>query len=260
MTKTNKFFLSALTAVMILLPLSSQAAETWPSVSEMWTMVPKADQGDEFFKGLKEHMEFRSENGDPWVWKTYTPMMGDDVNLVAVRVCCFNWADADTYREWSEANPQVVEHFNKHVGAHVEKYGHHYSEVSWANSNIKSEWGPYRYFAVTEFTVKPGRRGEFDESRDAISQISLNQGWATEDRPWMWARSVGGESSESIVIPMKNMADMDRDDQNFFNFMSKVMGSDEAADELFGKLAATVATRDFQIWQLHEDLSMKDKD
>lgn len=258
MQKASKHLLTAFAALMILMPFASQAAESWPPVSEMWTMVPKADERDKFFEGLKKHMAFRSEQGDPRAWGTYTPMLGDDINLVAVRYCCFNWADADTYRDWGESNPEVSEHFDKHVGQHVESYGHYFSEVSWANSNIKSGWGPYRYYAVTEFTLKIGHSGQFDEARDAISQISLNQGWANEDRPWMWARSVGGTPTESIVIPHKNFASMDRDEESFFNFMARVMKSESAAEELFQKLSGAVAEQDFQIWELHEDLSMKD--
>lgn len=258
MQKASKHLLAAFAALLILMPFASQAAESWPTVTEMWTMVPKADERDKFFEGLKKHMEFRSEQGDPRAWHTYTPMLGDNINLVAVRYCCFNWADADTYRDWGEANPAVSEHFDKHVGAHVESYGHYFSEVSWGNSNIKSEWGPYRYYAVTEFTLKVGQSGHFDEARDAISQISLNQGWANEDRPWMWARSVGGTPKESIVIPHKNFASMHSDGESFFNFMARVMKSESAAEELFQKLSGAVAEQDFQIWELHEDLSMKD--
>ncbi len=122
MKKASKYLLTALTALLILLPLASQAAESWPRVSEMWTMVPKADERDKFFEGLKKHMAFRSEQGDPRAWQTYTPMLGDDINLVAVRYCCFNWADADSYRDWGESNPEISAHFDKHVGAHVESY------------------------------------------------------------------------------------------------------------------------------------------
>ena len=45
-------------------------------------------------------MGFRSEHGDPWRWDAYTPLLGDDLDRFAVRSCCHNWADIDTYR-WS---------------------------------------------------------------------------------------------------------------------------------------------------------------
>lgn len=260
MTKANKFFLPVLVSLIMLLPLAVQAEEQPPRLAEMWTMLPKADQSSDFFKGLEEHMKFRMEAGDPQTWKTYTPMLGDDLGLVAVRACCMNWADGDSYREWGQQNPEVNKHFNEHVAPYVESYGHYFDEISWVNSNTKGDWSKFRFFAVTQFKLKVGMAGKFDAARDKISQIALNQGWATEERPWIWSSRVGGSPAESIVVPHENMASMDRDKQNFFNFMSKALGSDEAAEELFGELGSAVAEQEFQIWELHEDVSMQQSD
>lgn len=249
-----------LLSLAFLLPLSAPAADAPPPVSEMWTMVPKADHRDAFFEAFKEHLAVRAEAGDPWVWKTYTPVLGDSIDMVAVRYCCFEWADLDSYREWSESNPSVEKHWHDKVDPHVASYGHYFDQVSWVNSNIERGWGPYRYFAVTEFSPKAGMAGEFDAARDEIAQIALNQGWANETRPWMWSSAIGGEPSESLVIPLEKYADFRRDQQSFFNFLSGVMGSDEAADQLLNRFNGTVANRQVQIWELHEDLSMQTPD
>jgi hypothetical protein len=239
------------------LPSALFAQDAPPPVSEMWMMVPKADQRSEFYEGLKAHMEFRSEAGDPRAWNTYTPMLGDEIDRVVVRYCCFEWADADAYRAWSEENPEVGKHWQENVDPYVESYGHYFDEVDWANSNIRGEWGPWKYFAETKFDLKPGDASTFDAVRDKISQIALNQGYATEDRPWIWATGVGGSKSESIVVPMKGLANMAPSGETFFNFLARILGSDEAAEELFAKLTESVEKQDFQIWELHEDMSMK---
>lgn len=258
MTKASKTLLFLLTGLLALLPFTTQAADAPGTISETWTMVPKADERDAFFKGLKEHMEVRAKADDPWTWYTYTPMLGDELDLVGVRYCCFNWADLDAYREWSESNPEVQEHWSKNVDPHVESYGHYYNRVDWTNSNIKSDWGPYRYFQVIDFSLKTGMESEFDAARDKISQIALNQGWSGEEHPWMWSTSVGGTPSESIVVPMRNFADMEPAGQTFFNFLSSVLGGDAAAEKLLQEFSAPIASQETQIWELHEELSMKD--
>jgi len=257
MINARKTLLVLLTSLLAFAPLAVQAEDPG-SISEMWTMVPKADQREAFFEGLKEHMQVRAEAGDPWNWNTYTPMLGDKLDIVGVRYCCFNWEDKDAYSEWSEKNPEVQEHWAKAVGVHVESYGHYFNRTSWVNSNISGDWGPYRFFRVTEFTVKAGMGSEFDAARDEISQVALNQGWSGEERPWIWTSGIGGSGSESIIVPMKNYADMEPKGQTFFNFLSGVLGSDAKAEKLLQKLSGTVASQETQIWELHKDLSMGD--
>lgn len=244
----------AVLGLFLAAPLAAQDAP--PRLSEMWTMVPKADQAEAFYDGLRAHMDVRAEHGDPRTWRAYTPMLGENLNVVGVRSCCFSWADMDAYRKWSMDNPDVNEHFQGHVAPYVESFGHYISEISWGNSNWKSGWGPYRYFGATQFKLKPGHAGTFDAARDKISQIAINQGWATEEHPWMWAREVGS-LTETVVVPYKNYADMEAGDQNFFEFLSGVLGSEEAADALFKDMGNSVEEQSYQIWELNENLSMK---
>ncbi|MEE4293123.1 MAG: hypothetical protein V2I79_04050 [Xanthomonadales bacterium] len=257
MSKTRMLLSSAFLILMISLPA---LADTPGKLAESWSMVPKAGQRAEFFEGLKEHMAFRSEAGDPFVWETYTPMLGDELNTVVVRACCFDWADVDAYREWSENNAEVNAHWQEHVGQYADDYGHYFTRLNWSDSNVGGDWSGYRYFAVTEFETKAGMAGQFDAAREALSQIAINNGWANEERPWVWSSSIANPGNESIVVPHKRLGDMDRDEQSFFNFLVKVMGSEEAAEELLGRFGNAVAGQEFQIWERHADYSMKAAD
>jgi len=257
MIKASKTLLFLLTGLLAFAPLAVQAQEPG-NIAEMWSMVPKADKREAFFEGLKEHMQVRTDAGDPWKWYTYTPMLGDELDRVAVRHCCFNWEDKDAYEKWSKENPEVQEHWSKAVDPYVESYAHYFDNVSWANSNMKSEWGPYRFYKVTEFTLHSGMASKFDAARDKVSQIALNQGWATEDRPWLWSVTIGGEAKERIITPLKNYADMEPTGQTFFNFLSGVLGSDEKAEKVLQELTSTIDSQETQIWELHKDLSMAD--
>lgn len=254
MPKALKSLLAAVLALSIALPALAQQP---PALAETWSMVPKAEHRAKFFEGLKAHMAFRTEAGDPWVWKTYTPMLGDDLDPVIVRACCFGWADLDSYREWSEANPEVNANFQENVGQYTESYGHFLNRIAWNDSNTKGDWSSYRYFAVTDFSIKSGMGGEFDAAREALSQIAINNGWATEDRPWVWSTSIGGTPSESLVVPYARFADMAPPEKSFFDFLVGVMGSEEAANALFARLTSAIDEQEYQIWELHEDFSMK---
>lgn len=251
------FVFSVIATVFFLLPSTLMAQDT-PPLSEMWVMVPKSGQAEEMAEGLKKHMAFRTEQGDPREWQTYTPLLGDNLNRYAVRYCCINWADVDSYRAWSSENKQVGEHFAEHVGAHVEKFEHYFETNDWGNSHWSEENGPYTLFAVTDFHIKPGHGDDFEAAKEKMSQIAINHGWASDDHVWIWSKTIGGKQQESIVIPHANFASMSRDEDSFFRFLSKHMG-EAGASELLEQFSAS-AYSEFQIWEHSKKLSMEISD
>ena len=253
------YILSVLAALFFLAPAVSMAQDTPPPLAEMWVVTPKAGHGSEFKKALAEHMKFRSENGDPRAWQAYTPLLGEELNRVAIRFCCFNWADQDAYRKWSMSNEKVSAHFDEHVAPHSEHWAHYFESLSWSNSHWTDKAGSATLFAVTEFTVKPGHAADFRAARDELLQIALNQGWASDEHSWLWSSTIGGAPVESIIIPHENFASMDRDEDNFSRFLSKHMGEDAAA-ALLKQFAGSTSGSDYQIWELQNDMSMDSGD
>jgi hypothetical protein len=251
--------LSVLAALFILVPAASIAEDSQPPLAEMWIVTPKADHGSEFHKALGEHMAFRSEHGDPREWQAYSPVLGDELSRLAIRFCCFSWADQDGYQEWDENAEEINAHFAEHVAPHVEKWEHYFESMNWKNSHWPEDGGPYKLFAVTEFYIKPGSAAEFNAARDKILQVALDQGWATGDHAWLWASTIGGKPQESIIIPHKNFASMDRGEESFSSFLSQHMGADAAA-ALLKQFAGSTGSSNYQIWEHQEKYSMSSGD
>jgi hypothetical protein len=252
--------LKAIAIFFLVLPAAAAWAETPPPpLAEMWLVTPKAGQGDEFRKALAEHMAFRSEHGDPRAWQVYTPLLGDNLSQVAIRFCCFNWADQDSYAAWGSGAEKIQAHFDEHVAPHADKWEHYFESMDWGNSHWAESAGSAKYYAVTEFNIKPGYGQDFDAARDAVSQIALNQGWATDDRSWIWASVIGGSPRESVIIPHADYASFDRGDENFSSFLSRQMGADKAS-ELMKQFSGATEGSTFQIWKHQPDLSMSSED
>lgn len=254
-----KFILGVFTALAFALPVAVQADDTPPPLAEMWLVTPKASQAAEFRKALVEHMAFRSEHEDPRNWEVYTPMLGDDLGRYGIRYCCFEWADQDSYDAWQDEAVEVSKHFLETVAPLTEKWAHYFEDINWGDSHWVASDTPYRFYAVTEFNIKPGHGRDFAAARNEMSQIALNQGWATDQHPWIWASTIGGDSREAIIIPHLNYASFDRGDDNFVDFLSKHMGA-EKASELLKQFASSASSTDFQVWEYHEELSMSPDD
>ena len=102
MSKLTKIILAALFA---LLTAPALAQDKPDPLAEYWVFTPNSGESADFWKAFKEHIDVRSKAGDPWAWRTYTPLLGDNMGRVSVRYCCFKWADVDAYRAWNEENP-----------------------------------------------------------------------------------------------------------------------------------------------------------
>lgn len=252
MSKIMKYSLAFL---FVLLAVPALAKDTPPPIAEFWIFTPNNGENADFWAAFKEHIEIRKEADDPWAWGTYTPVLGDEMGRVSVRYCCFNWADVDAYRAWNEENPNVGQHWNEHVAPHVAKTEHFFTKLGWSNSNWQE--GDYKFFGVTSFKLKPSAVAEFDVARDKMSQIAIDQGWKGS---WMWSTRVGGSPMESIVVPYKNFADMQRDGESFFGFLSRVLKSDDAAAKIMSDFTAPVWGQDYQVWEYHPEHSMKRED
>jgi hypothetical protein len=239
-------------ALFCLAPLSLAAAEDRPALAESWEFTIKQGHLSQFLAAIKEHGELRMKHGDTRDWEIFTAMLGDGLNKVAIRYCCFNWADADAYDRWQSENPEVMEHWFSAADQHVEKSEHYFEQMDWGNSHWNE--GDYRFFAVTAFQVKPGQEAVYDAARDKMSQIAINQGWATEDRSWIWATRIGGAAAEYIVIPHENYASMGGGG-NFSRFLADKLGSEESAAELLQSFASSTRGSSFQIWEHHPQFS-----
>ena len=248
--------LSVLAALTLLAPTFAAAQDSPPPLAEMWVLAAKPDHGDEFRSAIKEHMAFRAEHGDPRAWQAYTPVLGDDLNRLAVRFCCIDWADVDSYREWNMSAPEVGEHYDETVAPHVASAEHYFETIDWANSHWSETAGPHRVFAVTNWAIKPGHSIEFDAARDKMSQIAIDQGWASDSRNWLWMSRIGGSPQQSIVVPHRNFAGFDQAEDNFFRFLTEKLGSEEAAIDLIRQFEGATTGSEFQIWVHRENLSM----
>jgi len=254
------FVLSVLATFFFMLPAAVVLAEgPPPPLAEMWLVTPRQGQDSEFHKALASHMAYRAEHGDPRAWQAYTPTLGDDLGRVAIRFCCFNWADQDSYQEWSASAEKINAHFEETVAPLAEKWEHYFESMDWGNSHWVDAANSFKYFAVTEFNIEPGNGQDFTAAREKMSQIALNQGWATDNHSWLWASTIGGKDRESVIIPHENYASFDRGEEDFAGFLSRHLGAEEAS-ELMKQFSGASGSTDFQIWEHQEDLSMSSDD
>jgi len=255
---STSLLLSLLASMLYLLPLSTMAEDEPGSLAEVWLVTVKNGYLGNFQEALKQHTAVRLEHGDPWKWQVYTTVVGTDLNQTAIRYCCVNWTDVDSYEQWNRSNPDVTKHWFEVVAPHVEKLEHYFQQIDWKNSHWNEGADSNRLYGVTQWTIKGGSGADFAVALEKMSQIAIDQGWATAERNWAWSDRIGGRDTQSLVIPYKNYADMQPGEESFYAFLAKHMGSEEAAGELFKKFSGASWGSEYTVWEHRPDLSMSE--
>jgi len=252
----NKVNLSIFKYVLIVISftLSSTAfsADAPANLADVWKMVPNDGQASQFESAFKEHLLFRKKQNDPRNWQTYTPVIGDDLNFYIVRYCCLNWADLDSYQQWSE-QVKMMEHWNKIVAPFINRYEHYFSELDFANSNWPESTDGMEYFAVTQYQVKMGKGGTTVESKKTLSDYAKAMKWPYY---WSWSDQIGAADELSLVIPYKTYADMAPPETSFYQAIVKHLNDKGKANTIFSQWSSNFASSHYTVYRLRADLSM----
>ncbi len=222
-------------------------------LTDVWMMVPKPGMQAKFTEAAMKHMAFRAKAGESRQWLAFRPVIGDKLNVVQFRACCFDYADQDAY-SLEDDKLGLSANWNANVDPYVDHY-HHYLDVNdWENSYWpEGSDGPY--YGATSWTWKEGAGPEVDEIRKRFSQMAKTEGWGEAGHNWLWLDRIGGEPVIAVVTSFESYADMAPDKPNFFEFIAEKMGSVEEAGAMFAEFGSGFASSDYTVWMHDEDLS-----
>ena len=251
----RKSLLTALVPLSLLFASVSAHAqdESRPNVADLWIMTVDYHNSTAFEEAFKTHLAARKEAGDPRNWQTYTVVAGSEMDTYGVHYCCFKWADADAYAEWTQSSG-ILDHWNEHVAQYVDDYSHQFQYFDFDNSTWLGDPTDYRYFGVTSWRLKPGTAGTRQAAIKALSAVGTEHGWSL---PWSWSSSVGGDAVLSLITPYANFTAMEPPEQSFFEFATEHLGAEETA-RLFSDFGSSFWSSEYAIYERRPDLSMGD--
>ncbi len=240
--------------ILMSLAISSSAQEPAKNIAESWLLTIKAGQTAEFEAAFTAHAGVRANHGDPRVWRALTPMMGEYGTRYLIRTCCFAWADQDEYQAWEAGNPEVLQDWLNHVQPHIQTINHNFSELDFKHSHWPNTPSDLKFVGVNSWEITPAQESDFRAARTELSQVLLNNGFATADRNWTWSETVGGSRRVSLAVPYASYAAMNRDRARLYNFLSEHMGP-EGAGDLLARFAGSATHSTYQVWVLRPDLT-----
>lgn len=256
----KKFTWATCLATMLLATFAmAQESTPPPPLTDVWVVVPKAGMATEFQDAVVEHMAFRAENDDSRQWLTFTPVLGDKLNIFMFRACCFDWADQDAY-ETEDEEQGFGKHWFANVDQYVDHYHHYFDRTDWENSHWPDEGTDGPYYGVTRWFWKEDASRASRDARKEMSQLAKDGGWGESDGPWLWLEQIGGKDILALVSPYSSYADMAPPEKRFYDFAVEKLGSEKKADAMFANFSSGFSSSDYTIWMYRDDLSLPGDD
>ena len=205
----------------------------------------------QFEEAVKQHVQWRKQNNDPWEWTWYQVVNGDGLGRYLVRSGNHRWADLDVRYAWEDrvgAGP----HFLATVGPFFESEDSSISQLDGALSRPPDDLSAITLFAVTEFDVRlPG------QFREAITKIGegLDRGNWERSYQWLMEAHGGGTTDATLVIPAENWGGLAPPEKPLPVLLAEVYGEQEASD-LMQQFATSIRSQTSYTLRVRPDLSL----
>ena len=203
----------------------------------------------QFEEAVKQHIQWRKQNNDPWEWTWYQVVNGG-LGRYLVRSGNHRWADLDVRDAW-EDRVGAVPNFLATVGPFFESEDSSISQLDGALSRPPDDLSAMTLFAVTEFDVRlPG------QFREAITKIGEGLDRGNWGRSYLWQMVAnGGSTDATLVVPAENWAGLAPPAKPLPMLMAEVYGEQEA-NELMQQFASSIRSRNSYTLRVRRDLSL----
>ncbi len=239
-------------AGLILSPLAGFSADE-PNLARMWVVTPKPGMDTELEQAMKKHNAWRIENKDPWSWNTYHTVTGDGLDAWYIRSPGHSYADMDAYGD-SDFSKKAYEHWMENVDKYVETYRGHLAEFAPEISHWPEDAGPYDWFWVYTYHLKPGGGRPYFAAVKAVTDALREAGW---EEVWSFIWQLDGDvPAMSLVIPEKNWAGFAGPETGAYETISQAMGKDKA-DAMWAEMFKHVKSATSTIYHRHADMSFE---
>jgi hypothetical protein len=230
--------------------LCAPDAQAQNNVADVWIVTPAADVGQGFEAALRDHMQWRTEAGDPWQWNVYSVETGSRVGTYAIRSSGHSWADFDAYDAGfgPEGGMRVAASF----GPMIESVEHQIVVADTARTRMPADFSEINIIQVVTWNLRPGQdfNAAVDHYLEVIEENDLPMYYTFESV----ASGMEGGPSVMAAFFYRNWAEMG-DPNEAFNEALEARYGDEL-QEVAQQFAATYRSMDTWVVRARRDLSM----
>ena len=191
-------------AVMLtgIIPAHAQDA----TYARTYAVTPKGGMVAQFEAALKAHVQWRTENNDPWTWGVSTVEVGEALGQFGIRSGGHSWADFDAYD--AGFGPRGLVHWNATVAPLVQSISSRITTANEAISNRPPAGRTTAFVNIVTFQLRAGRELQFLQGITSATKILKEHNFGEY---YVWTSPVlggGPGPSMSLVSFHTSWADM----------------------------------------------------
>ncbi|MEJ2058635.1 MAG: hypothetical protein P8X39_12445 [Desulfofustis sp.] len=246
-----------LISLMVVLLFGLSASELFAqskNLAKVYFIKVKDGDSGAFQTALKQHAQWRMENGDPWSWTVYEVVNGTNMGDFIIRSGGHSWADFDTYQDFNEKGSAE---FVKNVSPYIAEITSRITADDTTNVNWYPNDGEVNLIQVYTYKLKPGHGMDFYNAIKEYGKAIKKEG-RKDYYGVIWGVNGGSELMVNLVFPFKNWAGMEGPKEKWRDFTKRVLG-EEKAKMVRDKLANSYTDVHGYVLHLRRDLSVKAK-
>lgn len=246
----SRFLWSAVLALLFLfVPQRAQAQD----IAQAYEFMPRSDAGAAFESALRQHAEWRAENGDPWSWNLYEVVQGKHLGMIIARSSGHSWSDLDAYHEGF--GPRGGQHFGATVAPLIKHTSSEIAKTDTAHSRIPENMEGYELFSVTTYYLKPGHQQDFMEAFDRFHQAAMDAEW--EGYYVLETSEYGSKGPKVYLVTFhQNWADFQEPTTTVMELLQNAYGEEET-QALFEQFSGSWSHYDNMVVRHRPDLSIE---
>jgi hypothetical protein len=248
---TRKYWIPLVAAFMAF--TLSPAGTHGQNLAQIWELAPKAGHGPAFQEALRAHMEYRKAQGDPWDWRIYQVVVGDNVGTFYAWSGNHTWSDFDAYMA-SDIPQTLSTHYGATVGPLAEPSRTWIEQGDTTLVRLPDNMDDQTLFTISEFQIVPGHQMAFSEA-----MTKFHEAMEQADAPVYYAVNypvAGGTGPAMTMVGFaENFAGMAEPDPTVEEIMMEVYGEEEAT-EIFQAFTSGLQSYKNMVLTLRTDLSM----
>lgn len=220
------------------------------NLAQLYKVSPQ--DGADLESAIREHAQWREQNGDPWTWEIYELATGENLGDFYIRSGGHSWADFDAY-EQAEFSAAAFEHYAATMAPAVESISSWISETDTAHARIPESMENIQLFQVITWHLKPDKGQDFEDAIDKFHDAIVQTDWPVH---YVFGSPVVGADGPqtSLVLFYENWAAFEGPEKEFGEMMAEVYG--EEAGEIFQKFSGSIAWSESFVLRIRPDLSV----
>lgn len=232
--------------VLTLLPPGAEAQ----NLARVYVVSPQ--EGADLAAAIREHAQWREQNGDPWTWGVYEVVNGRNLGDFVIRSGGHSWADFDAY-EQGEFAEAAAAHYQATMAPAVGSISSVITAADTAHQRLPESFETIQLYSVITWYLKPDKVQDFQEAIDKIQGAAEQTDWPAR---YAFVSTVNGADGpqRSVVLFYENWAAFEGPEKTFDEMMGEVYG--EEAEAIFRKFSESYRWSESYVLRIRPDLSV----